>query len=104
MSEVNPEEVDKSNQPRPQAQCFVVNKTGIIVFGYSVPWWVIIMIVLLILYIAYEQGYLVQWVGKPSPVSEVSLNLSGDAAISSSVLSNETKTPEELKKLFRRRN
>lgn len=33
-------------------------KEGLAVFGYIVPWWVVILVVLLILFYAHDKGYL----------------------------------------------
>ena len=38
---------------------------GLKLFGYIIPWWVVLVVVCLALYMAYEKGYLADVVGKP---------------------------------------
>jgi len=47
---------------------------GLNVLGYVVPWWAVLLVVLVILYFAYEKGYFVELFGvNAAPRKEISL-------------------------------
>jgi hypothetical protein len=70
-------------------------KKGLHVLGYVVPWWVVIVVVALLVYLAYTQGYLEKVVGKPKQVSLVSpVTQSGGFGV---------ETPENIRQLFSNR-
>ena len=63
MSEKREEE--KANNSQETKSIDVTKKSGLRLFGYIVPWWVVAVVVLLLIYILYDQGYLDNVVGKP---------------------------------------
>ena len=72
----------------------VVDKNGVKMLGYVVPYWVIALVVLLVLYVLYDRGYLKSLVGAPA-THVISLPETGSGA---SVLLQET--PEQVRALF----
>ena len=50
-----------SKNPQDNKECTCVfSSQGVNVFGYMVPWWVVTVVVLLVLYVLYDQGML-EW-------------------------------------------
>lgn len=92
-------EVKRQEEAR-VAQLPMVSGSGLRLGSYLVPWWVVAVVVLLVLYVAYDQGYLEKWIGRPeSRKASVSLSQSGPG---SSVLGGPgLETPEQVRKLFR---
>jgi len=70
---------------------------GLHILGYVVPWWVVIVVVALLVYLAYNQGYLEQVVGKPKEVSLVAPTLHTGGGFG-------VETPESMRQLFFRKN
>ena len=68
---------------------------GLHVLGYVIPWWVVVVVIALAVYLAYEQGYLEKFVGKPRTVSIPA----SSAPMTGGALTLET--PEQVRYLFK---
>lgn len=81
----------------PQENTNIQKKKGITIYGYTVPYWVAIVVVLVILYFAYERGYLEGVVGTVEKAisGEKPVQLKGGYIESESI-----QMPETAKKLF----
>lgn len=59
----------QESETKMESESKMINKKGLLVTGYVIPWWVVIVVVLLVLYVSYEHGYLnglgLQHVGIP---------------------------------------
>lgn len=70
-------------------------KKGLHLWGYVAPWWVVVVVVALLVYLAYTQGYLEKVVGKPRQVTLVApVSQSGGFGV---------ETPENIRQLFSNR-
>lgn len=88
--------MDSENRPVVAEAENKEKKQGLTVLGYVVPWWAIIVVILVVLYFAYERGYIAGVLGdafKATPVKEVELK--GPVQVVSAL-----SAPEEVKKLF----
>lgn len=72
-------------------------KRGLEVMGYMIPWWAIALVLIVILYLAYANGYIADMLGdarmQPGVIKEISLK--------GPVIALESETvPAPVKKLF----
>lgn len=88
QTETNPGEIQKAET--------WLKSTSFTLFGYNVPWWVVIIVGIVVLYYLYENGYLASIVGKPSKQTVITLPQAGG----SSLVSRGVETPAEVRKLF----
>ncbi len=70
-------------------------KRGITLMGYFVPWWAVVVVLLVALYLAHEQGYLSGMTGSQKLAEAKPVELQGQ------VLSiGGASTPEDVRRLF----
>ncbi len=76
-------------------------KRGLSLFGYIVPWWAVILVILVVFYCAYEKGYLASVFGDAPKLraGEKVIELKGPVASLESA-----SVPEPVKRLFNGRN
>jgi len=107
MSEMYGEE-KPNNQQESGKTIDVTKKSGLRVYGYVIPWWVVVVVVLLLIYVLYDQGYLENVIGKPSPQAVTVIRLPESSILpqanaSANVLAEPgLETPEQVRALFGR--
>lgn len=48
----------ENNQRNEQESHALVSRSGLNVLGYNVPWWVVVVVIVLVTYVLYDRGYL----------------------------------------------
>lgn len=89
--------MDSESHPVENHEVKEKKRRGVDVFGYNVPYWAIIVVLLVLLYFAYERGYLAGVLGESQKTVEVvkQIELKGPVA-----QLEVTSAPEQVKKLF----
>jgi hypothetical protein len=91
--------MDSENHPVVTEDENKQKKQGLQVFGYVVPWWAVVLILLVVLYVAYEKGYL------SGVLSDMGLPVQKEIKLKGPLVPVSVESaPEEVKRLFNMAN
>lgn len=86
----------------------IINKDGLHLFGYTVSWWIILLVVLIVVYVLYDKELMEEFNGSSisGPTVSSKQNLIPDvkevtpASVSSLFRFNNVETPQGLRDLY----